>query len=198
MFDKTKNNFWRDRYTDLEKHRKYLSILNRFNKTVPRTPLTENQSIKSHPIMDTKNLPNMHNTPESQFESRIYDKIGKVTTVDLSNNDVDKEKEMNDRTELLLAIENISNKDPILFQNLTEFIKHASETFSDKYAQSAISTMSIICNKELGIGFSVGNIQKYLSRYIATGGQKTKNKKDLLKAIHYLFFLTKHHSLHNE
>jgi hypothetical protein len=39
-----------------------------------------------------------------------------------------------------------------------------------------------------GIGFNVGNANKYLSRYISKEGEKLNDSKDLLKAIHYLMF----------
>lgn len=61
------------------------------------------------------------------------------------------------------------------------FLAHVKETHSDKYARGGVETIDLIASKVDLDSFAIGNALKYLSRY-----PSTKNKKDLLKATHYI------------
>jgi len=69
---------------------------------------------------------------------------------------------------------------------------------ASKYNKSDIDCMPLILGEETGLGFNVGNATKYLSRYINKEGEKSRNKKDLFKAIHYLLFEIKRLNLKEE
>ena len=59
---------------------------------------------------------------------------------------------------------------------------YIDETYSSHYAQSQKQATEIIIDQGHGEGFCMGNILKYAQRY---GKKEGKNKKDLLKVIHY-------------
>ena len=43
-------------------------------------------------------------------------------------------------------------------------------------------------NSDLAKGYLVGNATKYISRYFTANFEKSGNRKDLFKAVHYLLF----------
>ena len=55
-------------------------------------------------------------------------------------------------------------------------------TYGGHYAQSQRQSTEIIIDQGHGDGFCMGNILKYAQRY---GKKEGKNKKDLMKVIHY-------------
>ena len=55
-------------------------------------------------------------------------------------------------------------------------------TYGGHYAQSQRQSTEIIIDQGHGDGFFMGNILKYAQRY---GKKEGKNKKDLMKVIHY-------------
>ena len=59
---------------------------------------------------------------------------------------------------------------------------YIDETYSSHYAQSQKQATEIIIDQGHGEGFCMGNILKYAQRY---GKKEGKNKRDLLKVIHY-------------
>ena len=65
---------------------------------------------------------------------------------------------------------------------LEDVKKYIDETYSSHYAQTQKQATEIIIDQGHGEGFCMGNILKYAQRY---GKKDGKNKKDLLKVIHY-------------
>lgn len=61
---------------------------------------------------------------------------------------------------------------------------HGDRHANDKYYKSIIDMSGALKSKE----FTLLTAQKYLSRYLANGGEKTGNPDDLLKACHYILF----------
>ena len=59
---------------------------------------------------------------------------------------------------------------------------YIDETYSSHYAQSQKQATEIIIDQGHGDGFCMGNILKYAQRY---GKKDGKNKRDLMKVIHY-------------
>ena len=59
---------------------------------------------------------------------------------------------------------------------------YIDETYSSHYAKTQKQATEIIIDQGHGEGFCMGNILKYAQRY---GKKEGKNKKDLLKVIHY-------------
>lgn len=65
---------------------------------------------------------------------------------------------------------------------LNEITKYISATYDQHYAQSKYQATDTILDAGYGEGFCMGNILKYWKRY---GKKEGKNRKDLLKIIHY-------------
>jgi hypothetical protein len=65
---------------------------------------------------------------------------------------------------------------------LNDVKKYIDDTYSSHYAKSCKQATEIIIDQGHGTGFCVGNILKYAQRY---GKKEGRNKKDLLKVIHY-------------
>ena len=70
-------------------------------------------------------------------------------------------------------------KENIIIDDVKRYI---DETYSSHYAQSQKQATEIIIDQGHGEGFCMGNILKYAQRY---GKKDGKNKKDLMKVIHY-------------
>ena len=76
----------------------------------------------------------------------------------------------------------IFNEDKAL-QEIKEYI---DGTYSQHYAQNKYQSTDFIVDSGHGEGFCVGNIIKYAQRY---GKKEGKNRKDILKVIHYAIIL---------
>ena len=74
---------------------------------------------------------------------------------------------------------NYKFKEDIILQDIKDYI---DETYSSHYAQSQKQATEIIIDQGHGDGFCMGNILKYAQRY---GKKDGKNKRDLMKVIHY-------------
>jgi hypothetical protein len=65
---------------------------------------------------------------------------------------------------------------------LKEIQEYIDGTYSQHYAQNKYQATEFIIDAGHGEGFCLGNIMKYCQRY---GKKDGKNRKDLLKVIHY-------------
>ena len=75
-----------------------------------------------------------------------------------------------------------------LIKEIEEISKYADKCCSGKYNQSTIDPKPIILGPKTGLGVNIGNAVKYLSRYVNESGEKSRNRLDLIKAIHYILF----------
>jgi len=66
---------------------------------------------------------------------------------------------------------------------LEEIRNYINSTYTQHYSQGKIQVTEYLLDSELGKGFILGNAVKYLKRF---GIKDGKNRKDLLKAAHYL------------
>ena len=71
-------------------------------------------------------------------------------------------------------------------QALTWARNYIISTYTQHYSKNKIQTTEFIFDSGHGEGFCMGNIIKYAQRY---GKKAGKNRKDLLKAIHYVILL---------
>lgn len=85
-------------------------------------------------------------------------------------------------------IKYIFNEDVIL-KELQEYV---DGTYSEHYSQNKYQATDFIVDSGHGEGFFIGNIMKYTQRY---GKKDGKNRKDLLKVIHYAIMAL---SIHEE
>ena len=74
---------------------------------------------------------------------------------------------------------NYNFKEKEIMQDVMNYI---DDTYGSHYAQSKRQATEIIIDQGHGTGFCMGNILKYAQRY---GKKDGKNKKDLMKVIHY-------------
>lgn len=92
------------------------------------------------------------------------------------------------------ALQNIKDKEPEFYKALSEAIIHLNGTYSDKYeaVKSIVDTKQMLYDPEIGKYLSLYQTMRYVQRFFAPGAKfdKGENKKDILKAIHYLLFHT--------
>ena len=74
------------------------------------------------------------------------------------------------------------NEDKLL-QELKDYV---DATYGQHYASDKYQATDVIIDSGHGQGFCIGNIIKYAKRY---GNKDGHNRKDLLKAIHYIVLL---------
>ena len=67
-------------------------------------------------------------------------------------------------------------------KTLKEIKKYIDSTYDAHYSKSKFQATEFILDSGHGEGFCIGNILKYVQRY---GKKNGKDKKDLLKVIHY-------------
>lgn len=65
---------------------------------------------------------------------------------------------------------------------LKELKEYIDATYSEHYSRNKYQATEFIIDAGHGEGFCIGNILKYAQRY---GKKDGKNRKDLLKVIHY-------------
>lgn len=65
---------------------------------------------------------------------------------------------------------------------LKELQAYVDATYSQHYSQNKYQATEFIIDAGHGEGFCIGNCMKYLQRY---GKKEGKNRKDLLKVLHY-------------
>ena len=66
--------------------------------------------------------------------------------------------------------------------SIQELKGYIDGTYNEHYASDKYQATDIIIDSGHGEGFTLGNIMKYAKRY---GNKDGKNKKDLLKILHY-------------
>jgi hypothetical protein len=79
--------------------------------------------------------------------------------------------------------------EPAILKELKEYI---DGTYGEHYSQRKFQTTEFIIDNDDGIGFTRGNIIKYAQRY---GKKEGRNRKDLLKVLHYAVIMLYVHDL---
>ena len=77
-------------------------------------------------------------------------------------------------------------------QELKEYINN---TYGEHYASDKYQATDVIIDSGHGEGFVMGNIMKYAKRY---GNKAGKNRKDLLKILHYGIIMLHIHDKEND
>ena len=76
-----------------------------------------------------------------------------------------------------------------------ELALYVNQTYDEHYAQNKVQTTEFVIDAGHGEGFCLGNVIKYTQRY---GKKEGKNRKDLLKVLHYALIALHVHDLeHN-
>lgn len=76
---------------------------------------------------------------------------------------------------------------------LAELKAYIDSTYSQHYSQNKFQATEFIIDGGHGEGFCIGNIHKYAQRY---GKKDGRNRKDLLKILHYAIIMMHVHNLH--
>ena len=63
---------------------------------------------------------------------------------------------------------------------------HIDDTYKAHYSENKFQATEFILDSGHGTGFCIGNILKYAQRY---GKKEGRNRKDLLKIIHYAIIM---------
>lgn len=69
---------------------------------------------------------------------------------------------------------------------LKELETYIEATYGEHYSQNQFQATEFIIDCGHGEGFTIGNVMKYAQRYGKKGG---RNRKDLLKVIHYAIMM---------
>ena len=67
-------------------------------------------------------------------------------------------------------------------ETLVELSKYIDSTYDEHYSKNNFQAPEFIIDGGHGEGFCIGNIMKYAQRY---GKKNGKDRRDLLKVIHY-------------
>lgn len=67
-------------------------------------------------------------------------------------------------------------------ETLRELEQYIKSTYDEHYSKNKYQATEFIIDAGHGEGFCIGNIMKYAQRYGKKGG---KNRKDILKILHY-------------
>ena len=78
--------------------------------------------------------------------------------------------------------------------NLQELKEYIDATYGEHYASDKYQATDVIIDSGHGEGFVMGNIMKYAKRY---GNKACKNRKDLLKILHYGIIMLNIHDTEN-
>jgi len=78
---------------------------------------------------------------------------------------------------------------------LNELQEYIDKTYTEHYSHKNFQATEFVIDSGHGEGFCIGNIMKYAQRY---GKKNGKDRKDLLKVIHYGIMSLYVHDLHNE
>ena len=78
-------------------------------------------------------------------------------------------------------------------KNIDELANYVESTYSKHYASpNGIQSMDLISASGHGVGFCLGNVLKYASRY---GKKDGANRDDLMKIMHYTLLAINEHDL---
>ena len=83
-------------------------------------------------------------------------------------------------------------------KTLEELKEYIDKTYDEHYSRNKFQATEFIIDGGLGEGFCIGNILKYAQRY---GKKNGKDRKDLLKVIHYgiiALYINEMENLYNE
>ena len=79
-------------------------------------------------------------------------------------------------------------------ERLQELKSYVDDTYGQHYATDKYQATDVIIDSGHGEGFCIGNIMKYAKRY---GNKEGKNRKDLLKILHYGIIMLYVHDTEN-
>jgi len=80
---------------------------------------------------------------------------------------------------------------------IKEFSDYIDSTYKGHYGQGGLQSAEVIVDRGHGLGFFLGNVDKYNARY-GKKGSRSDHRKDVMKVIHYAFLaLYEHDRIHS-
>ena len=67
---------------------------------------------------------------------------------------------------------------------IKEFQSYIDSTYGQHYGQGGLQSSEVIIDRGHGLGFFLGNVDKYNARY-GQKGTSDDHRKDLMKVLHY-------------
>tara|TARA_R110000764_G_scaffold237085_1_gene332931 strand:+ start:157 stop:588 length:432 start_codon:yes stop_codon:yes gene_type:complete len=80
---------------------------------------------------------------------------------------------------------------------IQEFKDYIDSTYNAHYCTSGIQSSEVIIDRGHGMGFFLGNVDKYNARY-GNKGDVVDHRKDLMKVLHYALLALHTHDLEND
>ncbi len=68
---------------------------------------------------------------------------------------------------------------------IEEFQTYIDSTYCAHYGQGGLQSSEVIVDRGHGMGFFLGNVDKYVARYGKKGSTPAEYRKDLQKVLHY-------------
>ena len=75
---------------------------------------------------------------------------------------------------------------------IKEFQDYIDSTYGQHYSMNKFQATEFIVDNGHGVGFTAGNVMKYVQRY---GKKNGRNRQDLLKVLHYALMLLYVHDI---
>ena len=75
---------------------------------------------------------------------------------------------------------------------IKEFQYYIDSTYGQHYSMNKFQATEFIVDNGHGVGFTAGNVMKYVQRY---GKKNGRNRQDLLKVLHYALMLLYVHDI---
>ena len=89
----------------------------------------------------------------------------------------------------LLLTQEVNEESDVVFDAMLEVMDYHDSTLEDKYeGVEGNSNMSQIMSDAHGKSINTFSASKYINRYMTEGFEKSDDRKDIVKAIHYLLF----------
>ena len=79
---------------------------------------------------------------------------------------------------------------------LAEVKKYVDSTYEQHYGSTGIQSSEVIIDRGRGMGFFLGNVDKYSSRY-GNKGDVSDHRKDIMKILHYALLALHTHDSEN-
>lgn len=76
---------------------------------------------------------------------------------------------------------------------INEFRDYIDNTYTGHYGHGGFQSSEVIIDRGHGLGFFLGNVDKYNARYGKKGTTPEDHRKDLMKIIHYGFLALYEH-----
>lgn len=81
---------------------------------------------------------------------------------------------------------------------IEEFKAYIDMTYGGHYGQGGLQSAEVIVDRGHGMGFFLGNVDKYNARYGKKGNSPQEHRKDIFKILHYALLALYEHDRINE